>query len=228
MMEIMMEIVNKIKKETENMNTLEKAEYFNKLNSMLSKLSPFTEPVANVSWIPLEKIHFNAYNPNSQTDISFNLLYESIKTDGYTMPAVVFDMGNGEYEVIDGMHRSLVNKTKKDINERTHNHMPVVIIKKDLDERMGSTIRHNRARGNHSLKSMSDIVVSLINSGWEDEKICEKLGMDREEVLRMKQISSLKEAFMNHEFSKSWSEFEVKNYPEEIGKTKNVSKKAKS
>ena len=51
--------------------------------------------------------------------------------------------------------------------------------------------------------------------GWSDEEICKKLGMELDEVLRLKQISGLKEAFANHEFSKSWEEFERKYYPNE-------------
>ena len=92
--------------------------------------------------------------------------------------------------------------------------MPLTIIDKPLDERMGSTIRHNRARGSHQIRSMSDIVLDLSNEGWSDEEISTKLGMEMDEVLRLKQITGLKEAFSNHEFSKSWEEFERKYYDE--------------
>ena len=86
--------------------------------------------------------------------------------------------------------------------------IPVVIIDKPLDERMGSTIRHNRARGTHQIRTMSEIVLELSKDGWDDEDICKKLGMELDEVIRLKQITGLKEAFANHEFSKSWEEYE--------------------
>src|SRR5690606_8985742 len=95
---------------------------------------------------------------------------------------------------------------------RIHGYLPIVVIDKPLDERMGSTIRHNRARGTHQIRSMSDIVIDLSREGWSDEEICKKLGMELDEVIRLKQISGLKEAFANHEFSKSWEEFESKYY----------------
>ena len=79
---------------------------------------------------------------------------------------------------------------------------------------MGSTIRHNRARGTHQIKSMSDIVLDLSKQGWTDEEICKKIGMELDEVIRLKQITGLKAAFQNHEFSKSWKEFEKKYYSE--------------
>lgn len=83
---------------------------------------------------------------------------------------------------------------------------------KPLDERIGSTIRHNRARGTHQIRPMSEIVISLAKMGWSDEKISTNLGMELDEIMRLKQISGLKEAFQNHEFSKSWEEFEHKYY----------------
>lgn len=77
---------------------------------------------------------------------------------------------------------------------------------------MASTIRHNRARGTHQIKDMSKIVKELAEVGWNDEKICRELGMEIDEVIRLKQIIGLKEAFQNHDFSKSWEEFEAKYY----------------
>jgi ParB-like chromosome segregation protein Spo0J len=99
------------------------------------------------------------------------------------------------------------------------------IIDKPLDERIGSTIRHNRARGTHQIRSMSDIVVTLTKMGWSDEKIGENLGMELDEIIRLKQISWLKEAFQNHEFSKSWVEFERKYYKQECPPDKEGKKK---
>lgn len=163
-------------------------------------------PVMNVKMIPLDKIVANDYNPNKVAPPEMKLLKKSIEEDGYTMPIVVFyDKDNDVYIVVDGFHRYRCAKEYFNLKE-----IPATIIEKDLSDRMASTIRHNRARGTHQIKSMSDIVLDLIANGWSDEKIANHLGMNAEEVLRLKQISGLKEAFGNHEFSKSWVEFESK------------------
>ncbi|MGG3987667.1 ParB/RepB/Spo0J family partition protein [Bacillus smithii] len=164
--------------------------------------------------MPADQVQANEYNPNKVASPEMKLLHTSIKLDGYTQPIVVYRLNNGKYEVVDGFHRNRVGKEYADIRERIHGYLPVVVIDKPLDERMGSTIRHNRARGTHQIRSMSDIVIDLSREGWSDEEICKKLGMELDEVIRLKQISGLKEAFANHEFSKSWEEFESKYYKE--------------
>ncbi|MFW5830751.1 MAG: IbrB-like domain-containing protein [Prolixibacteraceae bacterium] len=163
-------------------------------------------PVMNVKMIPMDKVVANDYNPNKVAPPEMKLLKKSIEEDGYTMPIVVYyDKSDDVYIIVDGFHRYRCAKEYFKLDE-----IPATIIKKDLSNRIASTIRHNRARGTHQIKSMSDIVLSLINEGWDDYKIGQHLGMDPEEVLRLKQITGLKEAFINHEFSKSWEEFESK------------------
>ncbi|MED0704804.1 ParB/RepB/Spo0J family partition protein [Aneurinibacillus aneurinilyticus] len=182
---------------------------------MLSSISPFSEPVDLVRWVPADQVQANEYNPNKVSSPEMKLLHTSIKLDGYTQPIVTYHLPNGKYEVTDGFHRNRIGKEYKDINERIHGYLPIVVIDKPIDERMGSTIRHNRARGTHQIRSMSDIVIELAKEGWGDEEICKKLGMELDEVIRLKQISGLKEAFQNHEFSRSWEEFEKKYYEKE-------------
>jgi ParB-like chromosome segregation protein Spo0J len=165
-----------------------------------------TFPVLKVKMIPMDKIVANDYNPNKVAPPEMKLLKKSIEEDGYTMPIVVYqDKENDCYIIVDGFHRYRCAKEYFGLSE-----IPATIIDKDLSNRMASTIRHNRARGTHQIKSMSDIVLSLIHQGWDDLKIAQHLGMDAEEVLRLKQITGLKEAFSHHEFSKSWTEFESK------------------
>lgn len=172
-------------------------------------------PVMKVKMIPMNKIVANDYNPNKVAPPEMKLLRKSIEEDGYTMPIVVYhDKDNDSYIIVDGFHRYRCAKEYFNLTE-----IPATIINKDITNRMASTIRHNRARGTHQIKSMSDIVLSLINQGWDDWKIAQHLGMDAEEVLRLKQITGLKQAFSNHEFSKSWDEFESEinaNYKKEI------------
>ena len=201
--------------EIEKLPLEEKVDVLNYLNKNISEISPFHEPVNNIQWIKQEQIEANEYNPNHVAKPEMELLYESIKTDGYTQPIVAYKKENNKYEIVDGFHRNRVGKEHEDIHERLHGYLPLTIIDKPLDERMGSTIRHNRARGSHQIRSMSDIVLELSNEGWADKKISEKLGMEMDEVLRLKQITGLKEAFSNHQFSKSWTEFKSKVYSDE-------------
>lgn len=163
-------------------------------------------PVLNVKMVPIEKVHANDYNPNRVATPEMKLLKHSIQEDGYTQPIVTFyDSENDEYEIVDGFHRYTVALTMLKLKE-----VPVVVIDKPIEHRMASTIRHNRARGTHQINNMSEIVVDLAEKGWDDIDICNHLGMDLDEVIRLKQVSGLKEAFANHEFSKSWVEFKEK------------------
>ena len=132
------------------------------------------------------------------------LLKKSIEEDGYTQPIVViYDAEQDLYIVVDGFHRYRCAKEYFHLEE-----VPCTVIEKDIQNRMASTIRHNRARGTHQIKDMSTSVVDLYKMGWEDYEICAQLGMELDEVIRLKQITGLKEAFANHEFSKSWEEYE--------------------
>lgn len=165
----------------------------------------FKSPVYNIKAIPIEKIHANAYNPNNVATPEMKLLYDSIKEDGYTMPIVCYYIKeNDTYEIVDGFHRYLTMKNHKDIYEREQGLMPVSIIDKPISERMASTIRHNRARGTHDVDLMSKIVGELHELGRTDAWIMKHLGMDADEVLRLKQLSGLASLFKDKEFSHSW------------------------
>ena len=207
------ELLLEVKKEFEGIKDIdEKVKMLNLIKTNIADISPFEEPVDCVRWIPTDKVKANEYNPNKVASTEMKLLHTSIKLDGYTQPIVAYKLDNGEYEVVDGFHRNRVGKEYKDINQRIHGYLPIVVLDKPLDERIGSTIRHNRARGTHQIRSMSEIVIDLAKAGWTDEEICKKIGMELDEVIKLKQITGLKEAFQNHEFSKSWEEFEKKYY----------------
>jgi ParB-like chromosome segregation protein Spo0J len=219
-------LIHGIKQELDNKPLNEQVSLLNELRAAIGELSPFEEPVDTVTWVPADRVQANTYNPNKVATPEMKLLHESIRADGYTQPIVTYKLPDGNFEIVDGFHRNRVGREYPDIASRIKGYLPVVVIDKPLDERMGSTIRHNRARGTHQIRSMSDIVLDLAKQGWPDEKIMEKLGMGRDEVLRLKQISGLKEAFSNHEFSKSWEDFEVKYFPDEKGVAgKTVAKK---
>lgn len=167
-------------------------------------------PVLDVFLVPTNKVVANDYNPNKVAPPEMKLLKLSIEEDGYTQPIVTYyDKEKDQYIIIDGFHRYRCAVEYFKLTE-----VPITVVDKPLSNRIASTIRHNRARGTHGIRPMSDIVLSLIEQGWDDAKIAKHLGMDAEEVLRLKQITGLPQVFANHKFSKSWEEF-VSKYEEE-------------
>lgn len=189
---------------------LEKPELVEELNSireLLHGYSPFkSEPVDFVRWVKSEAVVANDYNPNSVAPPEMKLLELSIQSDGYTQPIVTWDRGDA-VEVVDGFHRHRVGKESKAVRVRIDGYLPVVVIKSDRidkSDRIAATIRHNRARGKHSVEGMSDIVLELKRRNWSGEKIGRELGMDPDEVLRLTQIAGLAEMFSDKEFSEAW------------------------
>lgn len=165
----------------------------------------FESPVYNIKRIPIEKIQANTYNPNHVAPPEMKLLYQSIKEDGYTMPIVCYYLKDiDKYEIVDGYHRYCTMLNHKDIYDREGGCLPVSVINKPIEDRMASTIRHNRARGQHSIELMTNIVAELSKSGMSDAWIMKNIGMDAEELLRLKQLSGLQELFKDKDFSRSW------------------------
>lgn len=165
----------------------------------------FKSPVYDVRAVPIDQVESNTYNPNSVAPPEMALLELSIWEDGYTQPVVTFfDEEKQKYIVVDGFHRYLTLKNSQRIRERENGMLPVVVINKELGERMASTIRHNRARGSHNIELMSSIVAELVEMGKGDRWICNHIGMSPDELLRMKQITGLQSLFQNREFSRSW------------------------
>lgn len=167
--------------------------------------SEFKSPVYNVIAVPLEKIAPNDYNPNVMAPPEIKLLYDSIKADGYTMPIVCYyNKEQDKYVIVDGFHRYRVMKDYPDIYARERGMMPVSVIDKPLSERMASTIRHNRARGSHDVDLMSNIIRDLHDIGRSDAWISKHLGMDKDEILRLKQITGLAALFRDINFGQAW------------------------
>lgn len=165
----------------------------------------YKSPVYNIIAVPIEKIEPNTYNPNSVAPTELKLLYDSIRQDGYTMPIVCyFDKEKDKYIIVDGFHRYRIMRDYPDIYEREKGMLPVSVINKSLDNRMASTIRHNRARGTHNVDLMSNIIRELHEIGRSDAWIAKHLGMDRDEILRLKQITGLAALFKDVEFGKAW------------------------
>ncbi|MBR2466365.1 MAG: ParB-like nuclease domain-containing protein [Clostridia bacterium] len=165
----------------------------------------YKSPVYSIISVPIEKIVPNSYNPNAVAPPEMKLLYDSIKQDGYTMPIVCYhDKIGDKYIIVDGFHRYRVMLEYEDIYEREGGMLPVSVINKSLENRMASTIRHNRARGSHNVDLMSNIVKELHELGRSDAWISKHLGMDRDEILRLKQITGLAELFRDIRFGEAW------------------------
>ena len=172
-------------------------------------MEEYRSPVYGVIAVPIEKVVANNYNPNIVAPPEMKLLELSIWEDGYTMPCVCYYLKDRDlYEIVDGFHRYMVMKTSARIYKREHGLLPVTVIDKDISERMASTIRHNRARGTHNVELMSGIVSELVASGMSDAWIMRNIGMSKDELLRLKQVSGLAELFAEKTFGKSeeWME----------------------
>ena len=167
--------------------------------------SEYRSPVYDVKRVPMDMVTANDYNPNSVAPPEMALLETSIWEDGYTQPIVtVYDPENDRYVVIDGFHRYLTLSNSERIKEREQGMLPIVVLKKEMGDRMASTIRHNRARGSHNIELMSTIVSELVEMGKGDRWICKHIGMSPDELLRLKQITGVAALFMNRDFSDSW------------------------
>jgi ParB-like chromosome segregation protein Spo0J len=193
--------------ELEALGEPERIDLLNELRRMLHAHSPFKEePVDCIQWIPTEEVRANDYNPNIVAPPEMKLLQRSIKEDGYTQPIVAWKNG-GYYEVVDGFHRNRVAREYKPVSERIRGYLPLSVINADREgrgDRIASTIRHNRARGKHTVEGMSDIILELKNRNWKNERIARELGMDSDEILRLCQITGLAGLFVDRDFSKSW------------------------
>lgn len=194
-----------------------RVEALNRARMALHEVSPFKgEPVDLVIWVKGETVDANDYNPNRVAPPEMQLLRHSIEADGYTQPIVTtrndFDEASegdpiGHSETVDGFHRGRCGKEVPAIRERVHGYLPITRIqgaRMGLGDRIAATIRHNRARGTHGVDSMSEIVRMLHVAGWPDEKIQVELGMQADEVLRLKQITGLAALFADRDFSEAW------------------------
>lgn len=153
-------------------------------------------PVGMVQWIPIEKVRANGWNPNSVAGQEMKLLHTSIDADGYTQPVVaVWDADNDCAVIVDGYHRYTVMRRYPDIHDRTGGYLPVVLIDKPLADRIASTVRHNRARGKHSVAGMGNLVFQMLQEGEDDATICHKLGLEAEELARLKHITGFSKLF---------------------------------
>ena len=199
--------IDHVLQEIEKLPLADKIAAINDIKRKLHDVSPFKdEPVDCVIWVPHSNVTANEYNPNKVAPPEMELLEVSIVNDGYTQPIVTWAKGDA-HEVVDGFHRSRVGKESKLVAQRVQGYLPVVEIRKEQqgkNDRIASTIRHNRARGKHQVDAMSEIVLELKNRNWTNKRIAKELGMDEDEILRLCQITGLQHLFTDQDFSRAW------------------------
>lgn len=204
------EIADYIDKAVDGCSEEETIQWINEIIKFVTSYSPLSHnPVCSVQWVALEKVQANEYNPNKVAKNEMHLLYTSISHDGFTQPVVtVYDQEKDAYIIVDGFHRYSTMRQNKDLLKRNHGHLPVVVIEKDINDRMASTIRHNRARGKHQVSGMGDMVFQMLANGWSDAAICEELGMEPAELVRLKHITGFSKLFEDVEHRKAWESTE--------------------
>lgn len=196
-------------------NDARRVPIFNHIQHVLREFVGINEPCLSPQLVPSSSVHANSYNPNTVAAPEMKLLHLSIAQDGLTQPVVAYAMSDGvNHETVDGFHRRCILRGEdrdgkkvsawQDIPQRMRGFCVVVHIDKPLDERKASTVRHNRARGKHGVGPMSEMVQELFQAGWTDKRICEHLGMEPDEVLRLRQIGGLAELYADEDFSEAW------------------------
>jgi hypothetical protein len=162
--------------------------------------------VSNVKWVPIGKVRANSYNPNKVASVEMRLLKTSVMADGYTQPVVtVRDEVNDRWIVVDGFHRWQLLVTDAEVRESTNGLCPVVeLVDKTPNDLMASTVRHNRARGKHSVGNMSTLVFEMLDNGWTDSRICAEMGMSADELIRLKHMTGFSKLFESVEYRRAW------------------------
>lgn len=181
-------------------------DFLNKVMDAYAALHPLKHnPVTKVRYVPLSKVEANTYNPNSVASPEMKLLHTSIEHDGYTQPTVAFyDKDRDVYTIVDGFHRYSVCMRYKDIHDLNKGYLPIVVIDKPLADRMASTVRHNRARGKHAVEGMSNIVLNMLKQGKSDAEVCEDLGLEVDELIKLKYVTGFAKLFDGAMYSDSW------------------------
>ncbi|WP_336993264.1 ParB/RepB/Spo0J family partition protein [Lelliottia amnigena] len=202
-------LIHDVQNYLQSLSEDKRIEAINAFRQAIHELSPFREqPVDCVLWIKQDAITANDYNPNNVAPPEKRLLCKSLELDGFTQPIVVTENDPHHYEIVDGFHRYETGTQRAALKRQLKGYLPVTCLRKerkDKIDRIAATIRHNRARGRHQINAMSEIVRELVLLGWDETKIGTELGMDSDEVLRLKQINGLLELFADRRFSEAWT-----------------------
>jgi Predicted transcriptional regulators len=202
-------IISEIETYLQSLPEEDRINAINAFRQVIHQHSPFREqPVDCVLWIKQDRLTANDYNPNNVAPPEKRLLTKSLELDGFTQPIVVTESDPQHYEIVDGFHRHEIGSTRAALKRQLKGYLPVTCLRRerqDKHDRMAATIRHNRARGRHQINAMAEIVRELAQLGWNEQKIGKELGMDSDEVLRLKQINGLLELFADRRYSEAWT-----------------------
>lgn len=170
-----------------------------------SKKGPVALPCMDVQKVPISDVVANNYNPNNVAKNNMLLLEESILANGFCFPVVtIWDEDMEKYVIIDGFHRYQIFRDYLQATE-----IPIIVLEHDISQRMAATVQFNRARGVHQVELMGDLVRALVEQGVSDDDIAQRLGMELEEVFRLKQITGIADLFKNQVYSRAWEMTEV-------------------
>ena len=183
-----------------------KIEAISKIREAIHEVSPRgNQPIDLVRWVPISMVRPNDYNPNSVAKKEMWLLSVSIREDGYTQLIVtIWDDRAKKYIIVDGFHRYSVSVNCEDIRKINDGMLPIVVIKKGISDRMASTVRHNRARGEHSISGMSGLVFSMLEAGSTDLEVCNKLGLEADELMKLKHITGFSALYKDKRYGQAW------------------------
>ena len=157
------------------------------------------QKVIETKIVNMDMLIANDYNPNRMPDLEMSLLKDCILKYGFLFPIITtWDEEQKKYRIIDGYHRYEVLKR---IGAKE---VAILDMKLSYHDTVQLTVLMNRIKGVHQVELMSDLVVKLEDLGLQDEEICENLGMEAEEYIRLKQQLGISHAFKNYEYSKSW------------------------
>lgn len=202
-------IISEIETYLQSLPEEDRINAINAFRQVIHQHSPFREqPVDCVLWVKQDRIMANDYNPNNVAPPEKRLLTKSLELDGFTQPIVVTENTPQHYEIVDGFHRHEIGSTRAALKRQLKGYLPVTCLRRERQEkhdRMAATIRHNRARGRHQINAIAEIVRELAQLGWNEQKIGKELGMDSDEVLRLKQINGLLELFADRRYSEAWT-----------------------
>lgn len=202
----MIELLDMFKRVFGGKNLAERCKLHSEIAQELASVSGIPHPVAAVRWVHISNVVANNYNPNKVAQTEMKLLRTSILHDGYTQPTVVsWDEPQQKYVIIDGFHRYSIMRLCPDIAALTDGYLPVVVLKKSLADRMASTVRHNRARGTHSVSGMSNMVYKMLYEGKSDADICNELGLEAEELVRLKHVTGYAKLYKNVQYNRAWA-----------------------
>jgi ParB-like chromosome segregation protein Spo0J len=196
--------ITKYFKDCKKMELPDKVALYNEMTALLKEMLEMNHPVLSVRLVEAENVQSNDYNPNRVAPPEMRLLELSMVRDGITTAVVAAKNDKGKYVIVDGFHRTQVIKYFPPVHKSIHGYVPVVELNKDIADRIAATVRHNLARGTHQTVLSAQLVALLKKHTWSDERIGKELGMEPDEVLRLKQVTGLAEAFADIEFSKSW------------------------